>query len=155
VRERLQAILPVLSRELLEGTYQPGLIRRVWIPKAGGGQRGLGIPNVVDRIVQQAVLRVMSPHYEPTFHGSSHGFRPGRSCHTAIAEAREHLEEGFGWVVDLDLEKFFDRVNHVLPDLHRRRRPNAPRDRCPHQAAAARHPAEAVEAQKHDRPSSC
>lgn len=112
VRERLDAILRVLRRELLEGTYQPGLIRRVWIPKAGGGQRGLGIPNVVDRIVQQAVLQVMGPHYDPTFHGSSHGFRPGRSCHTAIAEAREHLEEGFGWVVDLDLEKFFDRVNH-------------------------------------------
>jgi group II intron reverse transcriptase/maturase len=69
-------------------------------------------PNVVDRIVQQAVLQVLGPHYDPTFHGSSHGFRPGRSCHTAIAEAREHLEEGFGWVVDLDLEKFFDRVNH-------------------------------------------
>lgn len=112
VRERLDAILRVLKRELLEGTYQPGLIRRVWIPKAGGGQRGLGIPNVVDRIVQQAVLQVLGPHYDPTFHGSSHGFRPGRSCHTAIAEAREHLEEGFGWVVDLDLEKFFDRVNH-------------------------------------------
>ena len=112
VRERLDAILRVLHRELLDGTYQPGLIRRVWIPKAGGGQRGLGIPNVVDRIVQQAVLQVLGPHYDPTFHGSSHGFRPGRSCHTAIAEAREHLEEGFGWVVDLDLEKFFDRVNH-------------------------------------------
>jgi len=112
VRERLDAILRVLMRELLEGTYQPGLIRRVWIPKAGGGQRGLGIPNVVDRIVQQAVLQVLGPHYDATFHGSSHGFRPGRSCHTAIAEAREHLEEGFGWVVDLDLEKFFDRVNH-------------------------------------------
>jgi len=112
VRERLDATLRVLKRELLEGTYQPGLIRRVWIPKAGGGQRGLGIPNVVDRVVQQAVLQVLSPHYDPSFHGSSHGFRPGRSCHTAIAEAREHLEEGFGWVVDLDLEKFFDRVNH-------------------------------------------
>jgi len=112
VRERLEAILRVLKRELLEGTYQPGLIRRVWIPKAGGGQRGLGIPNVVDRIVQQAALQVLGPHYDPTFHGSSHGFRPGRSCHTAIAEARQHLEEGFGWVVDLDLEKFFDRVNH-------------------------------------------
>jgi len=112
VRERLQAVLHVLKRELLEGTYQPGFIRRVWIPKAGGGQRGLGIPNVVDRVVQQAVLQVLGPHYDPTFHGSSHGFRPGRSCHTAIAEAREHLEEGLGWVVDLDLEKFFDRVNH-------------------------------------------
>lgn len=112
VREHLDAVLPTLNRELLEGSYRPGLIRRVWIPKPGGGQRGLGIPNVVDRIVQQAMHQVLSPHYEPTFHPSSHGFRPGRSCHTAIAEARQHLEEGHGWVVDLDVEKFFDRVHH-------------------------------------------
>jgi RNA-directed DNA polymerase len=112
VREHLDDILEQLSRGLLDGSYRPGLIRRVWIPKSGGGQRGLGIPNVVDRIVQQAVLQVLSPHYEPTFHASSHGFRPGRSCHTAIAEARQHLDEGFGWVVDLDLSRFFDRVHH-------------------------------------------
>jgi group II intron reverse transcriptase/maturase len=112
VDEQLDEILPELSRSLLDGSYRPGLIRRVWIPKAGGGQRGLGIPDVVDRIVQQAVHLVMSPHYDPTFHASSHGFRPGRSCHTAIAEARRYLEEGDDWVVDLDLEKFFDRVHH-------------------------------------------
>lgn len=112
VRERLGALLPVLRRELLNGSYRPGDIRRVWIPKAGGGQRGLGIPNVVDRIVQQAMHQVLGPHYEPTFHSSSHGFRPGRSCHTAIAEAKTHLEAGYEWVVDLDLEKFFDRVHH-------------------------------------------
>jgi group II intron reverse transcriptase/maturase len=112
VREHIDEILPELSRELLQGSYRPGQIRRVWIPKAGGGQRGLGIPNVMDRVVQQAVHQVLSPNYEPTFHGSSHGFRPGRSCHTAIAEAKVYLEEGFEWVVDLDLEKFFDRVNH-------------------------------------------
>jgi RNA-directed DNA polymerase len=112
VREHLDVVLPALHRELLEGTYRPGEIRRVWIPKAGGGQRGLGIPNVVDRIVQQAVHQVLSPNYEPTFHESSHGFRPGRSCHTAIAEAVRHLEEGHEWLVDLDLEKFFDRVHH-------------------------------------------
>jgi len=112
VQKHINEILPVLRRELLEGRYRPGLIRRVFIPKSGGGQRGLGIPNVVDRIVQQAVHQVLSPNYEPTFHGSSHGFRPGRSCHTAIAEARGYLEEGFEWVVDLDLEKFFDQVNH-------------------------------------------
>lgn len=112
VREHLDEVLGQLRRSLLDGSYEPGLVRRVWIPKAGGGQRGLGIPNVVDRIVQQAVLQVLSPHYEPTFHGSSHGFRPGRSCHSAIAEAKSYVEEGLEWVVDLDLEKFFDRVHH-------------------------------------------
>lgn len=112
VKARLPRILPALSRQLVTERYQPGLIRRVWIPKPGGGQRGLGIPSVIDRIVQQAVHQVLVPHYDPTFHDSSHGFRPARSCHTAIAEAQRHLEEGFTWVVDLDLEKFFDRVNH-------------------------------------------
>ncbi len=112
VRRHLGSVLPMLRRELLEGSYRPGEIRRVWIPKSGGGHRGLGIPNVVDRIVQQAVHQVLSPHYEPTFHASSHGFRPGRSCHTAITEAKQYLEDGYEWVVDLDLEKFFDRVHH-------------------------------------------
>ncbi len=112
VRAHLEELLPALKTALLEGTYAPGNIRRVWIPKAGGGQRGLGIPNVVDRVVQEAVRRVLEPTYEPTFHASSHGFRPGRSCHTAIAEARQHMEDGYEWVVDLDLEKFFDRVHH-------------------------------------------
>jgi len=112
VREHLGRVLPALHDALLDGTYRPGAIRRVWIPKAGGGERGLGIPNVIDRIVQQAVHQVLSPHYEPTFHRSSHGFRPGRSCHTAIAEASRHLKEGYEWVVDLDLERFFDRVHH-------------------------------------------
>lgn len=112
VRKHLDEILRTLSRTLLDGSYRPGMIRRVWIPKVGGGERGLGIPNVVDRIVQQAVHQVLGPHYEPTFHESSHGFRPGRSCHTAIAEARRYLEGGYEWVVDLDLEKFFDKVHH-------------------------------------------
>lgn len=113
VRERLDQILPRLTRELLEGSYRPGNIRRKWIPKgSGGGQRGLGIPNVVDRIVAEAVRLLLEPLYEPTFRKESHGFRPGRSCHTAIAQARSILEEGYEWVVDLDLEKFFDRVNH-------------------------------------------
>lgn len=111
VREHLDELLPELSRALLEGTYQPGNIRRVWIPKAGG-QRGLGIPNVVDRTVQEAVRQVLEPQYEPTFHPNSHGFRPGRSCHTAIAQARNYLEEGYDWVVDLDLRDFFSQVNH-------------------------------------------
>lgn len=112
VRERLDEVLPKLSAELLSGSYVPGEIRRVWIPKAGGGERGLGIPNVIDRVVQEAVRLVLEPIYEPTFHASSHGFRPGRSCHTAIAQARSYVEEGYEWVVDLDLEKFFDQVNH-------------------------------------------
>jgi RNA-directed DNA polymerase len=105
-------VLPRLQADLLAGTYQPGGIRRVFIPKAGGGQRGLGIPDVLDRVVQEAVRQVLEPLWEPTFHPSSHGFRPGRSCHTAIAEATGHLEDGYEWVVDLDLEKFFDLVCH-------------------------------------------
>lgn len=112
VHEHLEELLPELSQSLLAGTYRPGAIRRVWIPKAGGGQRGLGIPDVIDRMVQEAVRLVLEPLYEPTFHASSHGFRPNRSCHTAIIEACRHLEEGYEWVVDLDLEKFFDRVCH-------------------------------------------
>lgn len=112
VQRHLDEILDGLRTSLLEGTYRPGDIRRVWIPKGGGGQRGLGIPNVVDRIVSEAVRLVLEPEYEPTFHLQSHGFRPERSCHTAIAQAREHLEAGYEWVVDLDLEKFFDRVHH-------------------------------------------
>lgn len=112
VRRHLDELLPTLSAELLDGSYAPGAIRRVWIPKAGGGQRGLGIPNVIDRVVQEAVRVVLEPLYEPTFHASSHGFRPGRSCHTAIDEARGYVDEGYEWVVDLDLKQFFDRVNH-------------------------------------------
>jgi group II intron reverse transcriptase/maturase len=107
-----RSLLPRLLRALLDGTYQPGDIRRVWIPKPGGGERGLGIPNVIDRWVQQAVLQVLEPVFEPTFHSSSHGFRPKRGAHTAIAEAKEYVGEGYGVVVDIDLSKFFDRVHH-------------------------------------------
>lgn len=110
VREHLDEVLICLRRELLAGTYRPGEIRRVWIPKSGGGQRGLGIPNVIDRIVGQAITQVMTPRYNPVFHPSSHGFREGRSCHTAITEAMGYLDEGYEWVVDLDLDSFFDRV---------------------------------------------
>jgi len=105
-------VLPRLQADLLAGTYRPGEIRRAFIPKAGGGQRGLGIPDVIDRVVCEAVRQVLEPLWEPTFHPSSHGFRPGRSCHTAIAEAKGHLEDGCEWCVDLDLEKFFDLVCH-------------------------------------------
>ena len=107
-----RSLLSRLQRALLDGTYQPGDIRRVWIPKPGGGERGLGIPNVIDRWVQQAVLQVLEPIFEPTFHSSSHGFRPKRGAHTAIAEAKEYVGDGYGVVVDIDLSKFFDRVHH-------------------------------------------
>jgi RNA-directed DNA polymerase len=111
-RKGLSVWLPQLGSSLLNGSYRVGDIRRVWIPKASGGVRGLGIPNVIDRVVQQAVHQVLSPHYEQTFHDWSHGFRPGRSCHTAIKQAKQHLESGLEWVVDIDLEKFFDEVSH-------------------------------------------
>lgn len=112
VRKHWPQLGPALASALRDGTYQPGDIRRVWIPKSGGGERGLGIPNVVDRVVQEAVRLVLEPLYEPTFHPSSHGFRPGRSCHTALAEARGYVGEGYHFVVDMDLSKFFDRVHH-------------------------------------------
>jgi len=104
-------LLPKLRGALLDGTYQPGDIRRAWIPKPGGGQRGLGIPNVIDRWVQEAVRLVMEPIFEPHFHPSSHGFRPGRGAQTALAEASRYVGEGCRVTVDLDLAKFFDTVN--------------------------------------------
>jgi RNA-directed DNA polymerase len=114
VRAHLDELLPKLTEALLKGEYEPGNIRRVWIPKAGGKgqQRGLGIPDVIDRMIQEAVRQVLEPLYEPTFHPNSHGFRPGRSCHTAIKQATEYLEDGYDWVVDLDLADFFNRVHH-------------------------------------------
>jgi len=112
VVDQAHRLLPRLRRVLLDGSYRPGDIRRVWIPKPGGGQRGLGIPNVIDRWVQQAMLQVLEPIFEPVFHKSSHGFRPNRGAHTAIAEATTYLEEGRSWLVDIDLSRFFDRVNH-------------------------------------------
>jgi group II intron reverse transcriptase/maturase len=112
LREQWPTVLPKLQADLLEGAYRPGAIRRAYIPKAGGGQRGLGIPDVVDRVVCEAVRQVLEPLWEPTFHPSSHGFRPGRSCHTAITEASQHLKDGYERCVDLDLEKFFDLVCH-------------------------------------------
>ena len=105
-------LVPQLRRELLAGSYHPGDVRRVWLPKPGGGQRGLGIPNVMDRWVQQAVLQVLEPIFDPTFHDSSHGFRRGRGAQPAIAQVREHLQGGLTTIVDIDLAKFFDRVNH-------------------------------------------
>lgn len=101
-----------VREEMLQGAYVPQPVLRVEIPKPDGGKRGLGIPTVLDRLIQQAVLQVLQPLFDPHFSDESFGFRPGRSTHGAIRRAREHIRAGYRWVVDCDLEKFFDRVNH-------------------------------------------
>ena len=109
----LQQHWPVMREQLLSGTYEPKPVRRVEIEKPdGGGMRKLGIPSVLDRFVQQAVMQVLQRQWDPTFSDHSYGFRPERSAHQAVAQAQKHIAAGYNWVVDLDLEKFFDRVNH-------------------------------------------
>jgi len=103
---------PKIEAQLRNGTYQPLPVKRVEIPKPGGGVRKLGIPSALDRLLQQAVLQVLQPHFDPTFSDHSYGFRPGRSAHQAVEKAQGYQQEGFRWVVDMDLEKFFDRVHH-------------------------------------------
>ena len=110
--EHLKEHWPAIREQLLSGTYKPQPVRRVEIPKPDGGVRQLGIPTVLDRMVQQAVMQVLQSRWDAEFSEHSHGFRPGRSAHQAVAKAQQYVASGRRWVVDLDLEKFFDRVNH-------------------------------------------
>jgi RNA-directed DNA polymerase len=108
----LQQHWPIIREQLLSGSYKPQPVKRVEIPKPDGGIRQLGIPTVLDRFTQQAVMQVLQRRWDRTFSEHSYGFRPGRTAHQAVTKAQQHIAAGYGWVVDLDLEKFFDRVNH-------------------------------------------
>jgi RNA-directed DNA polymerase len=113
ITDYLQQHWPAIRERLLNGTYEPQPVMRMEIRKPdGGGMRKLGIPTVLDRVIQQAVMQVLQRRWDRTFSDHSYGFRPGRSAHQAVAQAQQYIAEGHGWCVDLDLEKFFDRVNH-------------------------------------------
>lgn len=112
VPDHLKHNWPELKAQLLSGSYHPFPVRRVAIPKPGGGERLLGIPTVEDRFIQQAMMQVLQAQWDASFSDSSYGFRPGRSAHQAVKQAQDSICSGYHWVVDLDLEKFFDRVNH-------------------------------------------
>src|SRR5215831_1535363 len=112
IKDYLKQYWPTIREQLLSGTYEPKPVRRVEIPKPDGGVRKLGIPSVLDRFIQQAVMQVLQRQWDPTFSNHSYGFRPGRSAHQAVAQAQQYIAQGYGWVVDFDLEKFFDRVQH-------------------------------------------
>ena len=111
-KDYLREHWPSIRSQLLEGNYQPQPVKRVEIPKPDGGVRKLGVPCIVDRLIQHALLQVLQRRWDPTFSEYSYGFRPGRSAHQAVAQAQRYIAEGYNVVVDLDLEKFFDRVNH-------------------------------------------
>jgi RNA-directed DNA polymerase len=111
---------PSIRSQLLEGTYQPQPVKRVEIPKPGGGVRKLGVPCVVDRLIQQALLQVLQEPWDPTFSEHSYGFRPGRSAHQAVAQAQRYVAEGYNVVVDIDLEKFLDVSSHYTSRFFRR-----------------------------------
>src|SRR5947207_14119636 len=112
IKDYLKQHWPAIREQLLSGTYEPKPVRRVEIAKPDGGVRKLGIPTVLDRFIQQAVMQVLQRRWDRTFSDYSYGFRPGRSAQQAVAQAQQYIAEGHGWCVDLDLEKFFDRVNH-------------------------------------------
>lgn len=114
LRPHLREYWPEIRVAILNGNYRPQPVKRVVIPKPGGGQRNLGVPTVLDRFIQQAMLQVLQEIWEPKFSDNSYGFRPGRSAHQAVSQAQRYIRRGYRWVVDIDLEKFFDRVNHDL-----------------------------------------
>jgi len=113
-KDYLRAHWPEIRRQLLDGQYSPQPVRQVLIPKPDGSSLTLGIPTVVDRLIQQALLQVLTPIYDPGFSDHSFGFRPGRNAHQAVRQAKAYIAQGHEWVVDIDLEKCFDRINHDI-----------------------------------------
>lgn len=114
LKDHLKVHWPQIRTKLLQGQYKPQPVKQVMIPKPGGGNRMLGIPAVIDRFIQQALLQVLNPIYDPGFSPHSYGFRPGRNAHQSVRQAKKYIEEGCEWVVDIDLEKCFDRINHDI-----------------------------------------